>query len=114
MWLVQVAVKPYLLYENSYEATPDHVPKDPTVSQVPTEIGGAVAMTIMNAGKTAIQVSAPHWKPGISKSCANMLSKTAPLTNVLCALLPMKKEHALDALGIAKAGRYASIEMRTR
>ena len=60
-WFVwpQVAVKPYLLYENSYAATPGHIPKDPTVSQVPTEIGGAVSLTIMNAGKTTIQVSAP-------------------------------------------------------
>ena len=56
---VQVAVKPYLLYENAYEATQGHVPKDPTVSQVPTEIGGAVSMTIMNAGQTAIQVGTP-------------------------------------------------------
>ena len=59
MCLVQVAVKPYLLYENTYDATPGHLHKEPTVSQVPTEIGGAVSMTIMNAGQTAIQVGAP-------------------------------------------------------
>lgn len=52
-------MKPYLLYENSYEGTPGHVPKDPTVSQVPTEIGGALSMTIFNAGQTAIQVGTP-------------------------------------------------------
>lgn len=84
MWRLQVAVKPYLLYENSYEATPGHVPKDPTVSQVPTEIGGAVSMTIMNAGKTAIKVSAPSsWYGAIAILCMIMHPKTCPLTDVL-------------------------------
>ncbi|CAL5222763.1 g5175 [Coccomyxa viridis] len=77
-----VAVKPYLLYENSYEATPGHVPKDPTVSQVPTEIGGAVSMTIMNAGKTAIK--APYEVTVSAPSYVSLLdlSNAEPVGNV--------------------------------
>ena len=59
MWLVQVAIEPSLLFENTYEPIPGYIPKDPTASQVPTEIRGAVSMTIFNAGQTTIQVGPP-------------------------------------------------------
>ncbi len=55
-WFAQVAIEPTLLYENSYEPIPGYIPKAPTATQVPTEIRGAVAMTIFNAGQSLIEV----------------------------------------------------------
>ncbi len=52
----QVAIEPSLLFENTYEPIPGYIPKDPTASQVPTEIRGAVSMTIFNAGQSTIEV----------------------------------------------------------
>lgn len=53
---VQVAVKPYLIYENGYEYTPPGTFKPPTASQVPDVIQGAVEMSIFNPGTTPITV----------------------------------------------------------
>lgn len=53
---MQVAVKPYLIYENGYEYTPPGTPKPPTASQVPDVIQGAVEMSIFNPGTTPITV----------------------------------------------------------
>ncbi|CAL5222764.1 g5176 [Coccomyxa viridis] len=50
-----VAIEPSLLFENTYEPIPGYIPKDPTASQVPTEIRGAVSMTIFNAGQSTIE-----------------------------------------------------------
>ncbi|CAL5227268.1 g10199 [Coccomyxa viridis] len=50
-----VAVKPFLLFENAYEAIPGYLAKDPTASQVPTQTRGAVSLTILNAHQTAIE-----------------------------------------------------------
>lgn len=63
--LLQVAISPSLLYENTYEPIPGYLPKAPTVSQVPTEIRGALDMTIFNAGMMPIEVrssSSPYIK----------------------------------------------------
>ncbi len=50
-------MKPFLLFENAYEAIPGYLAKDPTASQVPTQTRGAVSLTILNAHQTAIEVS---------------------------------------------------------
>ena len=60
---VQVAIEPSLLFENTYEPIPGYIPKEPTVSQVPTEIRGAVSMTIFNAGQSTIEVGSPSRNP---------------------------------------------------
>lgn len=62
MWVAQVAITPSLLFENTYEPIPGYLPKEPTASQVPTEIRGAVSLTIFNAGQTAIEVGSRSWK----------------------------------------------------
>ena len=59
----QVAVQNSLLFENTYQPIPGYVPKEPTVSQVPTEIRGSVSLTIFNAGQTAITVRPPPISP---------------------------------------------------
>ena len=61
MRCVQVAVKPYLIFENGYEYTPPGIPKPPTASQVPDVIQGAVEMSIFNPGTQPITVR-PHPK----------------------------------------------------
>ena len=53
---MQVAIEPSLLYENTYEAIPGYLPKEPTAAQVATNIRAALAMTIFNAGQTPIEV----------------------------------------------------------
>jgi hypothetical protein len=52
-----VAVKPYLIYSDSYEYRAPGTPKEPTAAQVPTTIRGAVDMTVFNAGASTIKVS---------------------------------------------------------
>ncbi len=67
MCSVQVAIEPSLLFENTYEPIPGYIPKDPTASQVPTEIRGAVSMTIFNAGQSTIEVGSPsRTSPGVN------------------------------------------------
>lgn len=61
---VQVAVKPYLIFENGYEYTPPGIPKPPTASQVPDVIQGAVEMSIFNPGSAPITVR-PHLIAGV-------------------------------------------------
>ena len=63
----QVAVQNSLLFENTYQPIPGYVPKEPTASQVPTEIRGAVSLTIFNAGQTAITVSPPFHHPALNR-----------------------------------------------
>ena len=53
---MQVAIEPSLLYENTYEAIPGYLPKEPTAAQVATNIRAALAMTIFNAGQMPIVV----------------------------------------------------------
>ena len=70
----QVAIEPTLLYENSYEPIPGYIPKAPTATQVPTEIRGAVAMTIFNAGQSPIEVGVLSAKMPLVVKLQNRLS----------------------------------------
>jgi len=61
-FVLQIALKPTLLYENSYEAIPGYIAKEPTVSQVPTHITGAVDITVFNSGNEVIKVTSSFTK----------------------------------------------------
>ena len=113
----QVAVKPYLIFENGYEYTPPGTPKPPTASQVPDVIQGAVEMSIFNPGTAPITVRPTPW------CCFAAMASFALLTlQASCLGLPLKATtcHALLQLswvaehgacsGISRGCELASVE----
>lgn len=55
--VVQVALKPYLIYSDAYDFHPPGTPKNATSAQLPTKIHGAVELKICTTGDKTIKVS---------------------------------------------------------
>ena len=85
--LVQVAVKPYMIYSNAYEYVSPDFDKAPTAAQVPTVFRGAVDLTLFSAGTTPIKVW-PHLQAGMHALSATRLHARISWQQRACTCCP--------------------------